>query len=292
MIYKKYFDYYSDLFNNAIEKYFPKSSDDYKIVSDAARYSLLNGGKRIRPLLMLLFSNLFGCDSETVLPFCVAIEMIHTYSLIHDDLPCMDNDDMRRGRPACHIEFGEANALLAGDLLLTESISVALKSNADFKLKEKALSVLASKAGFNGMIGGQVLDLSFEKITPSIEKLNKMYAMKTGALLSAAAEIGCILGGGTDKDTENASRFAYSLGLAFQIVDDILDVTGDQNLLGKPIGSDNDNNKTTYVTVYGLEKAKEIAKEITFDALNILNEFDADTTEISELTRFLLERKY
>ncbi len=278
--------------DTAIDLFFPQCNKEYSAVIEAARYSLTLGGKRIRPIIMLLFAKLCGGKEAEILPFAVALEMIHTYSLIHDDLPCMDNDDMRRGKPSCHIKFGEDTALLAGDTLLTESFGVALKSTADAENKLRALDVLRERAGADGMIGGQVMDLSFEKASPDAEALKRMYLMKTGALLSAAAEIGCILSGADENTINIARKYAQNTGLAFQIIDDILDVTGDEAVLGKPIGSDSENNKTTFVTLFGLEKAKEIAIELTTEALNLLKKLDGDTSDIALLTDYLLNRNY
>lgn len=283
---------YKPIIEEGINNYFPQISEDFNQVVEASRYSLLLGGKRIRPLIMLLFSKLCGGDIKTVLPFAVALEMIHTYSLIHDDLPCMDNDNMRRGNPACHIKFGEDIALLAGDTLLTESFGVALKSSAEDKNKLKALEILSKRAGIFGMIGGQVLDLSFENSIPNSDALKDMYIRKTGALLSAAAEIGCILSNATEETIAIAGKYALNLGLAFQIIDDILDVSGDINILGKPIGSDNENNKTTFVTLYGLQKSKEIATKLTNEALELIKSIKGDTTELELLTEYLLNRNY
>lgn len=283
---------YREKIDCEIDRLFPISNAQYSVVIDAARYCLTLGGKRIRPIIMLEFAKLCGGKEDDVIPFAVALEMIHTYSLIHDDLPCMDNDDMRRGKPSCHIKFGEDTALLAGDTLLTESFGVALKSKANAENKLRALDVLRIRAGADGMIGGQVMDLAFEKTTPDAEALKKMYLLKTGALLSAAAEIGCILSGADDDTINIAREYALNVGLAFQIIDDILDITGDEAVLGKPIGSDSENNKTTFVTLYGLEKAKEIAKELTYDALNLLKTFNGDTDSLEQLTHYLLNRNY
>ncbi len=283
---------YREKIDCEIDRLFPISNAQYSVVIDAARYCLTLGGKRIRPIIMLEFAKLCGGKEDDVIPFAVALEMIHTYSLIHDDLPCMDNDDMRRGKPSCHIKFGEDTALLAGDTLLTESFGVALKSKANDENKLRALDVLRIRAGADGMIGGQVMDLAFEKMTPDAEALKKMYLLKTGALLSAAAEIGCILSGADDDTINIAREYALNVGLAFQIIDDILDITGDEAVLGKPIGSDSENNKTTFVTLYGLEKAKEIAKDLTDDALNLLKTFNGDTDSLEQLTHYLLNRNY
>ncbi len=275
-----------------IDKVFPQLNTEYSSVIGASRYSLLLGGKRIRPVIMLEFAKLFGFESEAVFDFAVALEMIHTYSLIHDDLPCMDNDDLRRGKPSCHKKFGEDIALLAGDTLLTESFCLAAKSEICAERKVKAISVLAKRAGLHGMIGGQVMDLSFEKITPDAESLKNMCLKKTGALLSAAAEIGCILAGADEESVKIASEYALKLGLAFQIIDDILDVTSTEEVLGKPIGSDANNNKTTYVTLLGLDGAKEYADLLTKEALELLLKLNGDISVLKELTNYLLNRNF
>ena len=245
---------YKSLIDKNIDKYFPVINTEFSKVVEASRYSLLLGGKRIRPIIMLEFAKLFGGNREEVMPFAVALEMIHTYSLIHDDLPCMDNDDMRRGNPSCHIKYGEDIALLAGDTLLTESFNVALKSTADSEKKLKALSVLSKRAGLFGMIGGQVMDLDFEINKPQEPALRTMYLRKTGALLSAAAEIGAVLSQASDEEVQISANYALNVGLAFQIIDDILDIIGNPEILGKPIGSDNENDKTTLVALLGIEK--------------------------------------
>ena len=284
---------YKATIESEIDRLYPSVDTSwYKEVIDASRYSLTLGGKRIRPIIMLEFCKLFGGDIQNVINFAVALEMIHTYSLIHDDLPCMDNDDMRRGKPSCHIKFGEDIALLAGDTLLTESFKIAANSKAHDCLKIKAISILAERAGLHGMIGGQVMDLSFEKNKPDLDLLRAMYIKKTGCLISAAAEIGAIIGGATDEEVTIAKNYAVNLGLAFQIIDDILDVTGDEAVLGKPIGSDDENGKTTFVTLLGLEKAKTVAKELTDEALGLLSVLSGDTTNLKFITSYLLERNY
>ena len=284
---------YKATIESEIDRLYPSVDTSwYKEVIDASRYSLTLGGKRIRPIIMLEFCKLFGGDIQNVINFAVALEMIHTYSLIHDDLPCMDNDDMRRGKPSCHIKFGEDIALLAGDTLLTESFKIAANSKAHDCLKIKAISILAERAGLHGMIGGQVMDLSFEKNKPDLDLLRTMYIKKTGCLISAAAEIGAIIGGATDEEIAITKNYAVNLGLAFQIIDDILDVTGDEAVLGKPIGSDDENGKTTFVTLLGLDKAKIVAKELTDEALGLLSMLSGDTTNLKLITSYLLERNY
>ncbi len=282
---------YKEMVENRIDELFPENDVKYKSVIDAARYSLLNGGKRIRPVIMLEFCRLCGGEPKQALDFAVALEMIHTYSLIHDDLPSMDNDDMRRGKPSCHKAFGEDVALLGGDALLTEAFFIAANANVSPSKALKAISYLSSNAGIHGMIGGQVLDLSFEKDTPDAVALQDMYMRKTAALLIAATSIGCIAAGRDDEQTlKSAAKYGYNLGLAFQIIDDILDVTANEKDLGKPIGSDQKNNKTTFVTIFGLEKAFAIAAELSNAALDALDEIGGDTEALYEITNYLLDR--
>ncbi len=282
---------YNSLIENRINELYPETEIPYKKVLDASRYSLLMGGKRIRPALVLEFCKLCGGKIEDALDFAVALEMIHTYSLIHDDLPCMDNDDMRRGNPSCHKAFGEDIALLAGDTLLTEAFFVAANANVSADKALSAVSFLSANAGLHGMIGGQVMDLMFEKTTPEAEDLQDMYTRKTGALLITAASLGCIAARKTDQETlKSAAKYGYNLGLAFQIIDDILDVTSNEKTLGKPIGSDVKNGKTTFVTIFGIEKAFAIAAQLTNYALDALDEIEGDRESLYELTNFLLDR--
>lgn len=258
-----------------------------------ARYSLLNGGKRIRPFILTEFYSLCGGNDDCAMNFAAALEMIHTYSLIHDDLPCMDNDDYRRGKPSCHKQFGEAAALLAGDTLLTEAFNVASKTiGIDAERVIKAITVLASSAGVAGMIGGQVIDLDGEKNGLTDATRLEMYRLKTGALIRAAAQIGCILAGCSEEQEAAAIRYGENLGIAFQIIDDILDKEGDEALLGKPIGSDSKNEKFTFVDTMGIEKSRALAKEFTNGAISALKEFDGNTDVLMSLTEYLLIRNY
>lgn len=282
---------YKQMVENRIEELFPEADCSYNEVIKAARYSLLNGGKRIRPVIMMEFCKLCGGNSEDALDFAVALEMIHTYSLIHDDLPCMDNDDMRRGKPSCHKAYGEDIALLCGDALLTEAFFVASNARVSAEKRLNAISFLSTNAGVHGMIGGQVLDLSFEENKPDAAALQDMYMRKTGALLIAAASIGCISAGKYDEETlKSAAKYGYNLGLAFQIVDDILDVTANEEVLGKPVGSDDKNNKTTFVSLYGLSEAFAIAAQLSNSALDALDEIGGDTEALYEITNYLLDR--
>lgn len=289
----KLLNQYKEMVENRIEELFPEVESGYSHLVKAARYSLLSGGKRIRPAVMMEFCKLCGGKAEDALDFAVALEMIHTYSLIHDDLPCMDDDDMRRGRPSCHKAFGEDIALLAGDTLLTEAFFVASNANISPDKALKAVSYLSANAGLHGMIGGQVLDLAFEENKPDAIELSDMYMRKTAALLIAAAVIGCIAAGkDSEENIKSATKYGYNLGLAFQVIDDILDVTADEKKLGKPVGSDNKNNKTTFVTIYGIEKAFAIAAQLTNAALDALDELgnENETAALYELTNYLLDR--
>lgn len=266
------------------------------LVNSAMKYSLEVGGKRLRSMLFLEFFRIFSDDKnfDAAMPTALAIEMFHTFSLIHDDLPCMDNDDLRRGKPSCHKAFPEATALLAGDALPLLGLELIAETalNKDNKYIDRNLMVIkemCAAAGAFGMIGGQQLDLDYEKLTPDEDKLILMYRLKTGALLKAACKAGCILAGADDRIIKNAGEFAENLGLAFQIIDDILDVTGDEILLGKPIGSDFEQGKNTYVSLFGMKKAEEKAKKLTGLALYHLNDVP-DNIFLNELTSSLLHR--
>lgn len=290
---KKYTtDEYITMINSALEKALEKCGDN--VVSEAMKYSVRNGGKRIRPILVLEFCRMCGGNVEDALPFACAIEMIHTYSLIHDDLPCMDNDDMRRGQPSCHIKFKEHFALLAGDSLLTYAFSSVLSSEIAKKYPEKtlrALSVLAEEAGNKGMIGGQVIDLESEGKEINSETLEKMDNLKTGALIRASAVMGVIAAGGSEEQIEAAGSFALKLGHAFQVIDDILDVVGTEESLGKPVGSDAESEKSTYVSLLGLEMSQIYAKKLTDEALSSLEFFGEEAEFMTELSKKLLSRR-
>ncbi len=269
-----------------------ESGQLYDEVLRACSYSVLNGGKRIRPVLLLEFYKLCGGNDDCAYNFACALEMIHSYSLVHDDLPCMDNDDIRRGKPSCHKAFGESTALLCGDALLTEAFSIASKTNsipADRVVK--ALAHLSSSAGVAGMIGGQMIDMSLNEDADD-NVLFDMYRLKTGALLKTACAIGCILAGADDKLVGIAENFGEKLGIAFQIIDDILDCQGDSKTLGKPVGSDEKNNKDTIVVRLGVEYCRELAKKYTDEAYECLEHFDGDKENLKELAAYLLERNY
>lgn len=263
-------------------------------VLKAMRYSAEGGGKRIRPVLTLEFSKACAGNADAALDFGCAVEMIHTYSLIHDDLPCMDNDDVRRGKPSCHIAFGEDTALLAGDALLTRAFSV-ISAVKGIKPENviKAVMYLSEFAGINGMVGGQVLDLSFEKTSPTVDEILKMYSLKTGALLKVSAILGCLSSDNCDDIMlEAACEYGENLGLAFQIVDDILDIIGDEEELGKPVGSDAKNAKSTFVSIYGIEKSKDFVNELTEKSVAALKKISGETSVLEKISRSLSERTY
>lgn len=279
---------YLDEINSALKEYLPAADD---VVSQAMRYSVENGGKRIRPALLLEFCRVCGGDYKKAVPFACALEMIHTYSLIHDDLPCMDNDDFRRGKPSCHIAFGEEYALLAGDALLTLAFETAMKSNLSAEITVKAAKELAKAAGVMGMVGGQVLDLQNEGKKVGVSDLQKTDELKTGELIRAACVLGCICAGADDKKIAAAEKYAHDIGIAFQIVDDILDVTSDEETLGKPIGSDEENQKSTYVSLLGIEKSRKTAEELTLNAQKALDAFDGDVSSLKDFAEKLKTRK-
>lgn len=269
-----------------------ESGQLYDEVLRACSYSVLNGGKRIRPILLLEFYKLCGGNDDCAYNFACALEMIHSYSLVHDDMPCMDNDDMRRGKPSCHKAFGESTALLCGDALLTEAFSVAAKTmGIPSERVVKALAHLASSAGVAGMIGGQMIDMTLNENADD-NVLFDMYRLKTGALLKTACAIGSILAGANDELVSAAENFGEKLGLAFQIIDDILDCQGDSKTLGKPVGSDERNNKDTIVVRLGVDYCRDLAKKYTDEAYECFELFDNDTQNLKELAAFLLERNY
>ena len=263
-----------EIIEKAILDKLPVCKDNQDEVVSAMKYSLSNGGKRLRPVFCLEFANCCGLEKEKVLDFACALEFIHTYSLIHDDLPCMDDDDFRRGKPSCHKQFGEATALLAGDALLTHAFELIANADLSADKRMKAVSVLSSNSGVAGMIGGQVIDLKYESEDPDLSQILSVHKLKTGALIAAACLLGCIAAGANESQLNSANEFAYNLGIAFQIKDDILDVIGDREELGKPIGSDAENDKTTYVSVKGLEAAQKDVEEYTEKAISSLSEFE------------------
>lgn len=285
---------YKQKVEDALEKEISVEGLPEQAVFDAAKYSIMLGGKRVRPAIMLEFCRLCGGNADKAIHFAMAMEMIHTSSLIHDDLPCMDNDDMRRGKPSCHKAFSEDIALLAGDALLLWPFAVAAKTDLPAERVCKAVQCLAHAAGPYGMVGGQVCDLAAEKDGAKVDADYLRYTQKrkTGALICASAEIGCILADATAEQTAAAVRFSDNIGLVFQIVDDILDVTGDEATLGKPIGSDAANNKPTWVTLLGVEKAEEYAAQLTREAKSALDIFGDEANAMKEFADMLLNRRF
>lgn len=258
-----------------------------KKIAEAMNYSLLAGGKRIRPVLMMAVYEAFGANEDEILPFAAALEMIHTYSLIHDDLPAMDDDDLRRGRPTNHVVYGEATAILAGDALLNLAFETALSASFDAEKKLKATFLMAKASGYLGMIGGQVVDLEGEERKLSLSELKKMHAMKTGALIKAAAQMGCALSG---REDDALSEYAENLGLAFQLKDDILDETATVEELGKNIGSDKKNDKSTFISLCGMEKTETMLAEATKEAINALTGIE-NSEFLKEFAMYLLKRR-
>lgn len=278
--------------NSYLENYFNEKGSYNKIIYDAESYSLNIGGKRIRPILLALSYMIYKEDYKKVIPMAAAIEMIHTYSLIHDDLPCMDNDDLRRGKPTNHKVFGESIAVLAGDSLLNEAMILMM----DYSLKNggnalNAAYEIAIAAGSEGMIGGQVVDIISEGKEISKDELKYMHLKKTGELIKASVLAGAILGEAPKCDLDYLREYGEKLGLAFQIKDDILDIVGDAKILGKNIHADECMEKTNFITVYGLEKCEKLCEKLTEECIQILNKLTVDTTFLVELTYSLLNRQ-
>lgn len=281
------------LIEDALEGFLPDNDCLEKNVIDAMRYSLMAGGKRVRPRLVLEFARVCGGNADDVLPMACAIEMIHTYSLIHDDLPCMDDDDTRRGKPSNHKMFGEATALLAGDALLTLAFKTIF-SGLDSKnavARAKCAEILADFSGARGMIGGQIIDLESEGKKPELSRLEIMDKKKTGCLIKAACLMGCIgVRVYDEQKLDAAESYGESIGIAFQIIDDILDVTSTTDKLGKPVGSDEMQDKSTYVSLLGIDKCRLLACKLTDKAIKSLDAFDGDTTPLKELALSLAKR--
>ncbi len=254
------------------ERFAPLHEEPQKLLFEAMEYSLMAGGKRLRPILTFEFCRLCGKDWKTAAPFAAAVEMIHTYSLIHDDLPAMDNDDFRRGRPTNHKVYGEAMAILAGDALLTDAFSVAAEAKVDGAVMADAIGVLAGCAGSLGMVGGQVLDIRSEERTLTEQEVLDIQSRKTGKLISAACALGVLAGGGTQVQFDAACQFAAGLGLAFQIRDDMLDVIGTAEEMGKGVGTD--ETKNTFVRLYGLDRCEELVQQYTAYAIEALSAFE------------------
>ena len=277
-------------FEKAFAEYFEQNDADLKRVSDAMRYSSMAGGKRIRPFIVNEFCKLFGGDVSASMPLACALECVHTYSLIHDDLPCMDNDDLRRGKPTCHKVYGEEFALLAGDALLTYAFEIITDARTlTDSAKIRAVKMLSSLAGIEGMVGGQTIDLESEGKSIGIEKLIKLHSLKTGALIRCAAKFGAIAADADEAALEAADKYGEALGLSFQITDDILDATADESELGKPVGSDKENGKVTFLSFMSVEEAYAEAKRYADTAKQAIGEYK-DTQVLSELADYVVKR--
>ena len=284
----------SALVNPMLESLIPVEDLPQREVLEAMRYSVEAGGKRIRPFLVLETAQMLGRKPDPGIVACAcAVEMIHTYSLIHDDLPCMDDDDMRRGKPSCHIQFGEATALLAGDALLTQAFEVLAGAwGLSDAQRVRCIQALSHAAGTRGMLGGQVIDLQSESREIPNQLLHQLCQLKTGALIRVSGHMGCICADASEEQMEAVDRYCQNIGLVFQIVDDILDVCGDEAALGKKTGSDQANGKSTFVTHYGLEGAKDYAAELTGQAVSALEMFGEQGEVLRELAQMLLFRQH
>lgn len=286
---------HTDEAEQIITSYLPEEKGYQKTVIEAMNYSFLAGGKRLRPILMLETYRLFGGKSKVIEPFMAAIEMIHTYSLVHDDLPAMDNDEYRRGRKTTHIVYGEDMGILAGDALLNYAFETAFRAfeqSPEESLKiGRALTVLGRKAGIYGMIGGQVIDVKETGHAVSKDVLDTIYELKTGALIECAMMIGAILGGASDAEIQSVEKIAHYVGVAFQIQDDILDVTSTSQELGKPVHSDEKNNKVTYVTLFGVEKASEQVQKLSEQAETVLEGLSSKNKFLTALVMEMASRR-
>lgn len=293
---EQYLHLQAEKVHRALDQYLTELESVPEILKEAMRYSLLAGGKRLRPVLVLATVEALGEDSQMAMPFACAIEMIHTYSLIHDDLPAMDNDDFRRGKPTNHKVYGEATAILSGDALLTEAFGLMARGAIQAQLPaEVALTIIsegARAAGASGMVGGQILDLSSEEREITLEELEMIHRHKTGDLIAYSVRTGARLGKATREELEHLTRFAYGLGLAFQIQDDILDIVGDEEVLGKPVGSDVENQKSTYPALIGLEASREKLQNVIMNAKEELTSLTRVNTErLLQIADYLIDRK-
>ena len=282
---------YKTLIDAQLADYFTPEGLPYDGLLESMRYSLTAGGKRIRPILVLEFCRISGGDVQKALPVACAIEMLHTYSLIHDDLPCMDNDDLRRGKPTNHVVYGECTAVLAGDALQAEAFGTILRSELSAEVRANCAEILADAVGSDGMCAGQFLDMKGENRVLSEEELNEINSRKTGALLIAACRMGVSAAGGSDTQLEAAAHFGAAIGAAFQIRDDILDVISTDEALGKPVGSDAQENKNTYMALYGQERCMQMIRRLTEAAKESLSGAFTDTDFLCSLADSMVTRK-
>lgn len=291
---KNYLSNKRKIIDTALEETLPRESTLSGKVMEAMRYSLMAGGKRVRPVLLLAGAEAVGGNEEDLLPAACALECIHTYSLIHDDLPAMDDDDLRRGRKTCHIVYGEAIAVLAGDGLLTYAFELMgadqMREAVGPDRLNRAIAILAQAAGVFGMVGGQTADILMEGKSVDAETLQFIHRRKTGALLRASVELGGYLGGGSAEQLDALRRYGVSLGHAFQVVDDLLDVEGDQSITGKPVGSDEKNLKATYPALFGIEKTRQMAKELLKESLDALDSFEESAEPLRAIANYVVTR--
>lgn len=285
----------SDYIEELLKKYMPKEDGYQSTIMESMNYSLKSGGKRLRPILTLEACKIVGGNEEDAIPFAMAIEMIHTYSLIHDDLPSLDNDDLRRGKPTNHKVYGEAMAILAGDGLLNYAYEIMLSSSLNKDNPEKylrAIGEIAKSAGIYGMIGGQVVDVESENTLIPKEKLDYIHLNKTAAIMVGCMRAGAIVGNANEEQLEKVTKYAKNIGLSFQIVDDILDIIGDESKLGKHVGSDIENNKSTYPSLIGIEKSKEVATQLINEARENIKTLNGDYSFLDGLANYIIDREY
>lgn len=291
---KKYLEEQRKKVETALDDLLPHTTDPSAPVMEAMRYSIMAGGKRVRPILLLAGAEAVGGGDDALLPAACALECLHTYSLIHDDLPAMDNDDLRRGRPTCHKVYGEAMAILAGDGLLNYSFellsSEEIRKSVDPELLMEAISIFSRASGVFGMVGGQTADIIYEGKPIDAETLAFIHRHKTGALLAVSVEMGAVLGGADEVQRNALKEYGQALGLTFQIVDDILDIVGDESVIGKPVGSDTRNQKATYPALFGLDAARRKADELLEQALKALEGFDNRAEPLRAIARYVVER--
>jgi len=281
-----------ELVNIEMDRFLPRKDEYPKQIHKAIRHTLFAGGKRLRPYLLLHTYQLFGIETDKILPVAAALEMLHTYTLIHDDLPDIDNDDYRRGKKTCHVLFGADIALLAGDALLINAIESINEAEINDKLKLQLLREFCQETGHRGLIAGQMVDIESEGKDIDIKTLNYIHKNKTGRLINLAIRFGCILGKASEADTENMRIFGEKIGLAFQIIDDILDIEGDQETLGKSPGKDNQQKKATYPSINGLEESRTKAEKLIENARARLEKYGEKAIYLDHLAEFLLTRKY
>lgn len=289
-----YFKQQSARVEQWLERLLPASNEAPVTIHEAMRYSIFAGGKRLRPALVIATGEVFDADEQALLPTACALEMIHTYSLIHDDLPAMDNDDLRRGRPTNHKVYGEAMAILAGDALLTQAfITLANLEGVSAETKVRVSAEVAQAAGtVNALIGGQVLDIQNEGRPVTAEELDAIHRAKTGALIRCCVRVGAMIGGASDSELQLLTEYAEKSGLAFQIADDVLDATATSEELGKTAGKDEASQKATYVALYGIESARHRAEKLCQEAINALQHIERETAQLEAIARFIVERKH